>query len=84
MERVLLDEGLLHRMQIVAFGEAFHGGDVATLGGERERQAGHRPPVIDENRAGAALTVIAAFLASGQSDMFAQCVENRGPRIQGE
>src|SRR5205085_3725711 len=78
------DEGLLHRMQLVAFGKAFDDGDVAALGGERERQAEYRSPVIDENRAGAALAVIAALFASSQADMCAQRIQHGGARIDRE
>src|SRR5262249_27801465 len=65
LERVVVDEGLLHRMQLaVRAGEAFDRGDALSLRGSRKRQAGKHAAAIEQHRAGAALTVIAALLGS--------------------
>ncbi len=43
LEGVVIDEGLLHRMQLaVAAGEAFDGGDLPAFDAHRQRQAGQR------------------------------------------
>ena len=46
-----------------------------------ERQAGIDPPAVDEDRAGAALAVVAALLGAGQAQVLAQRVEQRRARI---
>jgi hypothetical protein len=37
------------------------------------------PATLDQNRAGAALTVVATLLGPGQADMNPQCVKERRP-----
>ena len=71
LEGVLVDEGLLHRMQLAVLRKPLDGGDVLALGGERQRQTGENTTTFDEYRAGAALAVIAALLAAGQAKMLA-------------
>ena len=48
----------------------------------REAEAGIDAPTIDDDRAGAALTVIAAFFRSSEMEMLSQSIEQRGPRIE--
>ena len=62
LEAVMLDEGGLHRMQVLRRAQPLDGGDLVALVHHRERQAGVDPPAVDDDRAGAALAVIAAFL----------------------
>ena len=79
------DECRLNRMQCaVGPGETFDGRNLAAfcLGGERE--AGKRPPSIDMDGAGAALTLVAALLGSGQLQIFAQRIEQRHARLDVE
>ena len=45
------------------------------LVGDREREASKRPMPIDVHGAGAALALVAAFLASAQRELFAQRVQ---------
>jgi len=49
--------------------------------GDRQRQARIDPPSVDQDRAGAALAAVAAFLGAGQVESFAQQVEQRDARI---
>jgi hypothetical protein len=46
--------------------------DLPPLRSERECQAGQHSPALNQNGAGAALAVIATFLASGETKMLAQ------------
>src|SRR5690349_23694265 len=67
LKSVMLDEGLLHRMQFAAVGDAFDGGHIVTLRGHGKRQTGQHAPPVEENRTSAALAVVAAFFGAGQS-----------------
>ena len=83
LEGVVIDEGLLHRMQrAVRLGEAFDGGDLLALDARGERQARQHAAAVDQHRAGAALAMVAALLGAGQADVLAQRVEQRGPHVE--
>ena|SRR5712691_2573222 len=51
---------------------------------DRERQAGVHPPAVEEHRAGAAGTLVAAFLRAGEIEPLPQYVEKRLARIDVE
>src|SRR5437016_756901 len=83
LECVVVDEGLLHRMQrSIAGCEALDRADGAALRRRREHEAGDHPPPIEQNRAGAALAVVAALLGAGQPEVLAQRIEQCGARIE--
>src|SRR5438045_2509876 len=71
LEAVAVDEGLLHRVEPIAFGEALDRRDRLALCRGRERQTRQDAAPADVHRAGAALAVIAAFLGSRQLQMLA-------------
>lgn len=75
LEGVMVDEGLLQGMQRAIPGKTFYGRDLRAVLHDGERQAGIDPPTVDQNRAGAALTVVAAFFGAGQCKMVTQCVQ---------
>ena len=75
LQRVLLDERLLHQVQFVVGGQAFDGGDLPPLDRDGEHQAGVHPPAVDQHGAGATLAVVAALLAAGQPQVIAQGVQ---------
>ena len=52
-------------------GQAFDGGDLVALVLEGEREAGVYPPPVDEHRACAALSVVAALLGAEQAQVLA-------------
>ena len=79
---VVLDEGRLHRMQVLRRAQAFDGGDLVALVHHRQRQAGIDAAPVDDHRAGAALAVVAALLGAGQVQVLAQRVEQRGARVE--
>src|ERR1017187_6615379 len=85
LERVVVDKGLLHRVQApVGLRQTFDGGDLLTIGAGRQCQAGQHPAVVDQYSAGTALAVIAAFFTSGQAHMLAQRIQQRGADIKRE
>src|ERR1035437_457366 len=85
LERVVVDKGLLHRVQApVGLRQPFDGGDILTIGAGCQCQAGQHPAVVDQYSAGTALAVIAAFFASGQAHVLAQRVQQRGADVKRE
>ncbi len=72
---VVLDEGGLHRMQVVAFGKSFNRGDLLALLHNSEGQAGRYSTPIDEHSACAAMSEAAALFAACQVKIVAQTIE---------
>src|SRR3989442_12569875 len=62
----------LEGMQLTPVRHPFHRGDLASLEVERHGQAGQVRPAIDEHATGGALAQLAAVLGPGQSQVFAQ------------
>ena len=62
LEGVVRDEGPLHRVQVVAVGEALDRRDLVTLARDGEREAGEHAPAVDPDRARAAGALVAALL----------------------
>src|SRR5438552_385530 len=58
LEGILVDKGLLHRMQFVALRQSLDGENLLALGGQRQRKARDHAPPVDQYRAGAALPVV--------------------------
>src|SRR3954471_24588222 len=78
---VMLHEGGLHRVQIVRRAQPFDGGDAVTLVHHGEGEAGEHPTTADDDRARAALAVIAALLRAREMQVLAQRVEDRWPGV---
>jgi hypothetical protein len=76
------NECLLHRMQFVAVREAFDGRDLVTLLHHRERHARQHSASVDMNRASSTLSVIAAFLRSGEARVVSQRIKQRYTRLE--
>src|SRR6188472_1489950 len=70
-------------MQLAVRGQAFNGRDLGAVLHDGKRQARDNSPPVDENGARAALAMVAAFLGSGEIEIFAKCVEQSGPRPEG-
>ena len=77
LKAIAVQEGGLHRVKLVACGEAFNRDDVLALAGRRERQTRQDTLAVDDDRAGAARTLIAALLRPGQAEYVAERVEQR-------
>src|SRR5262249_42611323 len=82
LESVMAHERGLHRMQNALVGQSLDGGDLGTVMHYRERQAAVDALAVDDDRAGAALSLIAALLRASQSEMLAQCIEQGGAGLQ--
>src|SRR5204863_780221 len=75
------EERRLDRMQLIAVRESLDRRDLVAVMYDREAETGINSPAVDEHRARAALPVIAAFLRTGQLQMFAKRIEQRRSRI---
>ena len=87
LEAIVLEEGGLNGMEIFdafATGEAFDGGDVGTLGGEGEGEAGVDAAAVEQDGAGPALAVVAALLRAGEVEVLAEDVEEGGAGVKDE
>ena len=84
LEGVVLEEGGLDGAEGFAVGEAFDGGDVGAGGGYGEGEAGVDAAAVNDDGAGSALSVVAAFFAAGEVEVLAECVEERGAGVKGE
>src|SRR5262249_27825458 len=73
----VLEEFLLHGVQLVALGDALHRRDLAALGFGSEHQARADDLAVADYGAGAAIARAAAFLAARQVELVTQHVEQR-------
>src|SRR5262245_12114963 len=82
LESIMAHESGLHGMQRALLCQTFDGGDLVAVMHHRECQAAIDALSIDDDRAGAALSLVAALLRTGQREMLSQSIEQRGPRIE--
>jgi hypothetical protein len=75
LETVMVDEGLLDRVQRIAVRQPLDGRDLTAVDGGGKHHAGIHPPAIEVDGAGAALAEIAALLGAGEAEPLAQGVE---------
>ena len=75
LQSVLLPEAFLQWVQLIALGQAFDRHDFGAVRLDREDRAGFGASAVDEHRAGAALTRIAADVRAGEVEVFAQEVD---------
>ncbi|MNP51306.1 hypothetical protein D3C76_1456120 [compost metagenome] len=69
-------------MQLVRRSEPLDSGDFRAFVHYRQGQAGIDAPAVDNDRAGAALAVVATFLGAGELQVFAQQVEQGGAGVK--
>ncbi len=67
----MIDKGLLQRMQRAICRKTLDSGDLGAVFHDGKGQAGIDPSPINQNRAGAALAVVAALFGAGEIEMFA-------------
>lgn len=72
LEAVMLDERRLHRVQFLRRTKPFDRRHRIALVHDGKAKAGIDADAVHQHRAGAALTMIAAFLGAHQADMIAQ------------
>jgi hypothetical protein len=80
LQRVVLDEGLLQRVQRALFSHALDGGDAPAILHRRQHEAGVGAPAVDQHGAGAAGAEVAALLGAAKVQPLAQHVEQGGGR----
>src|SRR6266516_568982 len=81
LERVVCDERLLERVQVLTICQPLDSDDLDILMRDGEREAAVGTPTIKQDGTGSALTVVAAFLGTSESETFAQQVQERRPGI---
>jgi len=81
LECVVRDERPLEGMQGLAICKPLDGDDLGVLVRDGEREAAVYTPAIEQDGTGTALTVVAAFLGTGESETFTQRVQERRPGI---
>src|SRR6185503_11821895 len=84
LQRRVLDELALQRMQLVALGHALDGGDRPAVRLHAQHQARAHEAAVDGDAAGAAVAGRAAFLGAGEAQLVAQHVEQRLLRLAQE
>src|SRR5581483_975 len=81
LERVVGDEGALHRMHPVGRSESFDGGDRVAARFEGKDHARGYWTAVEVDRAGAAGAAIAYQLGAGEPEMVAQRIDQRDARL---
>src|SRR5262249_3142536 len=81
LQRMMLDERALYRVQLIAVGETFDRADALALGLDREHQAGPYRLVVEDHRARAADAVLAADMRPGQPAFVADDIDQRLSRL---
>ena len=82
LQRVVLVEGLLHRVQrAVVGGEALDGGDLAAVGLHGEHRAALHALAVEVDGAGAAVAGVAADDGADLAELFAQVVHEQRPGL---
>src|SRR5215469_14220467 len=82
LRRIVVDEGLLNRVQLAFLRQRFNREDLAALGLNRQHRAGIHWAVVEHHRAGAAFALVADPLRAGQIESVPQRVQQRNPRLQ--
>jgi hypothetical protein len=78
LKAMIVTKSSLHRMQGIAFRNAFDGGDVGAVGLADQGGAGFYCAPVDVNDAGAALAGVASDMCAGKSEVIAQQVDQQG------
>jgi hypothetical protein len=77
----MIDERLLHRVELPTPGKALDRGDARALQHDGQGQARIDAAAVDQHRTGAALAVIAALFGARQVEVLAQRIEQRRPSV---
>src|SRR5665213_94669 len=81
LQSVMLAEGRLHRMQLVALSDALDGDDVGAVALHGEDGAALDAVAIDRDDAAAALAGVAADMRAGEGEIFPQELDEQGARL---
>jgi len=78
---VLVPEGLLDRVQLAILGHALDRGQALALGLDGEHRAALHRLAVDVDRAGAALTCIAADVRPGEPEVVTEVMHEQEPGL---
>src|SRR6266568_4468808 len=81
LQPVLVPEGLLDRVELIALGHAFNGREAAAVGLDGEHRAALDRLAVHVDRACAALAGVAADVRSGQAHDIPEVVHEQQPRL---
>jgi len=81
LKSVVLEEGLLERMQRAVLGQPLDGRNLRAFVLRRQRQAGENARAVAQHRARAARSLVAAFLRAGKVEIFPQRIQQRDARL---
>ena len=81
LQAVAVFERRLHWMQRAVLRESFNGGDFRALGLYREDVAGFDRAAVQVDRAGAALSRVAADVRACQAELVAQILDKQGAGV---
>ena len=84
LDRTVLDEGLLQRVQLALAGQALDGEHVLARRLEGGQRAGEHRRAVQQDGADAALGLVAADLGAGQAEALAQHIGQHLARSDGE
>src|SRR5258708_40183314 len=84
LKAVVRHESGLQRMQCLAVGKTLDRRDRLSVMHRGKRQAGVDAASVQQHRAGAALTVVAALLGSCQREMLTKCIEQGRAGIEAQ
>ena len=84
LKAVAVQEGGLHRVKLVAFGEAFNRNDVLAFARRRQRQTGQDTLAVDDDGTRAARALIAPFLRACQTEHIAEGIQQGQARVHRE
>lgn len=84
LKPIAVQEGSLHRVKVVALGEAFNGDDVLTFASSCKSQTRQDTLAVDDDGARAASALIASFLRAGQTEYVAKRIQQRHALVQRE
>jgi hypothetical protein len=83
VERIMVDEGLLHRVECPGgAGQPFDRRDLARLSHNREGHARQFASAVHEHGAGTTLAMVAPLLRASEADMIAQSIQQASTDIQ--
>ncbi len=83
LKPVVIHEGLLHWMQLVAIGQALNRSDLFTVRLHSEHQAGTHRLTIDNHGARAADAVLTTDVGASLAAIFADCIGQSTPWLNG-
>ena len=81
LQRMMLTEGFLHRVQLAVGGQPFDGRDRSPFAGQRQRRARLDRASVDMDHAGAALARVTAHMSAGEAQVAAQELDEQRTRF---